>query len=336
MEKARRRLRGFTLIELLVVIAIIAILIALLLPAVQQAREAARRTQCKNNLKQLGLAMHNYHDTARQFPMGRVRCIVDARCSDPGNWNTSNIAWTAYLLPHFDQGPLYQSIDFNWDSRGNGGGMHAHGPNDQARRTTIGGLRCPSDGLGGEWFQRLPRTDYGWTNYAGCIGNQALVPGAARPDRMTGTFAENIGAKIRDYVDGTSNTIVISEILIGAKYNRSNPTTGDAHVDQFDFLQNTAVCNQTPYTDGQQRGMSWFYGEHPSANLYSSHFPPNHKLLGCAGNTNRALLVSRSLHVGGVQSVLGDGSVRFISENIDTRTWRLLGMKGDGLATGEF
>jgi prepilin-type N-terminal cleavage/methylation domain-containing protein len=187
---SRRRIRGFTLIELLVVIAIIAVLIALLLPAVQQAREAARRSQCRNNLKQIGLALHNYHDIYNQFPPARIRDII---AGEP--WTTSNIAWGAHLLAQLDQQPLFSQVDWNLFQRHDPIWQEINGP---VMQQVLGVFRCPSDSGRGRvnWITPemnrvtgpvMPQSRWGVplapTNYFGSVGPDTHVRTAADPGR---------------------------------------------------------------------------------------------------------------------------------------------------------
>lgn len=331
MINPRRTQKGFTLIELLVVIAIIAILVALLLPAVQQAREAARRTQCKNNLKQIGLALHNYHDVFSVFPPGRVRNtyegIVDA-------WYTGNIAWQPRILAQMEQGNIYQNIDWNLGRGTSGtdghGGVNGANPGG-ARRQIIPGFRCPSDpGTGGvPWIRPdgVPVTGapanagYAQNNYAAAVGVSTRLT-----NNPPGLFGQNTRRSMRDLTDGSSNTIAVAEIVIGF-YRVATNDSG----------------NNTPCVDGAkdsgstvQTGNSWFYAYFPQSAFFSSYLPPNGKTLDCGVNSDRVNVASRSMHTGGVQGLLGDGSVRFVSENIDLATWGRLGDISDGGVLGEF
>ena len=201
-----RRPRGFTLIELLVVIAIIAVLIALLLPAVQQAREAARRTQCKNNLKQLGLALHNYLDRTDRFPAGYFTA-VNASGTDTG----SGWGWAAMLLPELDQASLYHQIDFSQDIK-----APAHA---KARATVLIALKCPSE----VFRQTFSVTDTGGVvlnppilvahaSYVGVNGNGSVTDSVATMmSTNDGCLLRNQALRAGDITDGLSNTFFVGE-----------------------------------------------------------------------------------------------------------------------------
>jgi prepilin-type N-terminal cleavage/methylation domain-containing protein/prepilin-type processing-associated H-X9-DG protein len=200
----KRSLRGFTLIELLVVIAIIAVLIALLLPAVQAAREAARRAQCTNNLKQIGLALHNYHTAIDRFPMACSKNPLWGAGDTDGDWGYGR--WTgwsaqALLLPYMEQNPLYNAANFALGP-GAGGGMLGSWPNSTVYSTVINSYLCPSD----------PNADFDRSNsYFASIGSTTY----GSPINTSGMFAVWTCYGLRDCTDGSSNTIAFAESLTG-------------------------------------------------------------------------------------------------------------------------
>jgi prepilin-type N-terminal cleavage/methylation domain-containing protein/prepilin-type processing-associated H-X9-DG protein len=330
MQSSRNR--GFTLIELLVVIAIIAILIALLLPAVQQAREAARRSQCKNNLKQIGLALHNYHDVYSCLPAGRIR--GSGPFSGASTWLAGNIGILPRILAQMDQTAVFNMIDWNL---GNGtidgnGGVNGQTNPPGARRQIIAAFRCPTDpGRGGiSWTSPsgtkvnggTPDASYAHGNYMGNNGTTANMS-----TRTNGIFGQNTSTRLRDILDGTSETLLMSEIVIGfpALWVSETPSAGSP-----------CPTTGTAHTNGYQSGMSWFYALYPFHSVFTTRVGPNSRLWDCGANTDRVMHASRSLHTGGVQTVFCDGSVRFINENIDLATWEDLGDKADGQILGEF
>jgi prepilin-type N-terminal cleavage/methylation domain-containing protein len=310
-----RRARAFTLIELLVVIAIIAILIALLLPAVQQAREAARRTQCKNNLKQIGLALHNYHDVARTFPPQAVYSYWDGTANQPRHHT-----WISMILPYFDQAPLYNQIDFSAPAWGQ---AHVTG-------NTLTAVICPSD----TGTSRANTRNIVYSNYAASEGHHWWSD-ASGPNR--GVFTKGIESKMKDIVDGTSNTVAIAEVtggsFVGGPGNSNGngrPRIGNEAVFRAAFCAATftpAVTQGTdpngqliPHPDGSAIG-GWFQGGSPH------HYAPifmNH------GGVNTQWSGANSFHTGGIQALLADGSVQFFSENIDWGLWRALGSVNGG------
>ncbi|MEQ8852424.1 DUF1559 domain-containing protein [Gimesia sp.] len=298
--------RGFTLIELLVVIAIIAILIALLLPAVQQAREAARRSTCKNNLKQLGLALHNYHDTHRIFPPGDINAGgYDAGWLPAGSMRNH----TAYmfLLPFIDQAAIYNEINFslptgNSDGSGIGGG----GYQTATERKVIVFL-CPSDGYsagpytstsGAYAVRNAYRTSYSvlypWYNTGTSYDNY---------NDMTrkSVFGHNGAARLRDIQDGASNTMCMMETPLEKQSALRGPFWSG-------YVATGAVAAgyrkiNAPYSATDDR-VDWY--------------------------------TPGSEHVGGCHILLTDGAVRFISENIDFETQKALGSIRGGEVIGEF
>lgn len=292
--------KGFTLIELLVVIAIIAILVALLLPAVQQAREAARRSTCKNNLKQIGLALHNYHETHRVLPPLFV-IPTDPRATNPASNYTNALnstgadgngadpawAWGAFLLPFVDQATLYNKGEI-----GSGSLILDH---RDVYRTPLSVYMCPSDYARNPLdndtnWNRLTNSDY-WaakSNYV--AANDHEVP--TRGGTATGAFFENSNTAIRHIIDGTSNTIAIGErmyhpddtgVSCAAWAGMISTTSGSPH---GGFEREIAGTGEV--TINQVAGATW---------NFASAFNSNHE--------------------GGAHFLLFDGSVRFISENIN-------------------
>lgn len=324
-----RQRKGFTLIELLVVIAIIAILIALLLPAVQQAREAARRSQCKNNMKQLGLALHNYHDTVNTFPPSALgRCKAQLPAS-----NLLNTNGFVLLLPYIEQSALYNKYNFNtpgttWDS-GQNQVDASPGPdpvttgNAAVVKTILQAFLCPSDP--GSTVQASTGTNYGISaTNTGTGGAKTtydfVVYGLSNPcpeNWMTAApntiatrrmFGENSRCRIGDITDGTSNTVAIAETTLEVHNGRGNCWGYRGWVmSGVDLAVNT--INNWEYTPTN---------------------PPI--IIGRLGSWSRP----GSLHTGGMHILLADGSVRFLSENVDTTTRKNLSFMADGQVLGEF
>jgi prepilin-type N-terminal cleavage/methylation domain-containing protein/prepilin-type processing-associated H-X9-DG protein len=317
----RRQRPGFTLIELLVVIAIIAILVALLLPAVQQAREAARRSSCKNNLKQFGLAMHNYLEVHTRLPL----CL---------NATNKPISVHTYLLPYLDQAPLYQLVDFNtsWNSPSNA----------VARGTEVSTFLCPSEPsapLPAGWAGTSYRANQG----SGILYGQPSTNPANGNFGMpapNGVFISGMSLKLADVTDGTSNTAAFSEHPMGDFNNAQStqfdtfrpgtyPNTPDEAVEQ---------CRAMDPTDLSLQGVSnvgapWIQSYH-STTQYFHVAPPNDR--SCMFPPGRIATSAASFHPGGVQVVLCDGSVRFVNENIDIGIWRAVGARNSGRAIGEW
>ncbi|MEK6258302.1 MAG: DUF1559 domain-containing protein [Planctomycetota bacterium] len=319
MNRSRSR-RAFTLIELLVVIAIIAVLIALLLPAVQQAREAARRTQCKNNLKQLGLALHNYHDNFRGFPMGK---------------NSPNMSMHPRILPFIDQAPLYNTIDFNVSS--------THANNAAALATNIAAFRCPSDP------DKMPLLAGGRNNYYTNTGSHILndLPSTVVGNPTygmpipTGVFYSRSFTRMGHITDGTSQTAMMSERRLGDGSN--GLITPETDTFQPGTLPNTAdeardQCRAanigTVATQGKSNGgVPWMTPDH-TISYYYHVLTPNDR--SCMYPPGRIATTANSMHTGGVHLLLCDGAVRFVSSNIDLATWRGLGTREGGELLGDF
>jgi len=338
---------GFTLIELLVVIAIIAILIALLLPAVQQAREAARRTQCKNNLKQLGLAVHNYLDAMGVFPMGNAPSTNNrGGAALNGNLNASYFGFSpqALMLPYLDQAPLYNQLNFNLDAMDptviNGLA------NNVVIRTKLAAFLCPTD------------NDYLGANAAGnnyvASGGTSTWWNVAQADQ-NGMFNFRRRMSMRDLTDGSSNAIAFSESVKGDSNNNPNAfnefrdvarniaQVGTASVKtraNVDTMGAAAKAGGPTNHNGQVR-KDWAVGTMAQA-LFNTLAPPNWKFPDnvscntCSAFDGQGIFAARSQHTGGVHTLLGDGSTRFVSENIDFQTWQNLGSVADGNPLGDF
>ena len=347
LVERRIRHRGFTLIELLVVIAIIAILIALLLPAVQQAREAARRTQCKNNLKQLGLAMHNYLDVFGSFPPGAVHSSVPRSGTAPTSFGPS---FYGMLLPYVEQAALYQSLIWVGRSPGyvneSAGSAGARNHPIVMRAGPMAFIRCPSSAG--------PISDPSFANGRDPFAHYAGISGAV--DMLTynetrlfndgvlgiisggGMMLPNRGVKMRDCTDGTSNTMLLGEMsgklerLVPGTYSWVAPS-GTVH----GWLMGTRVAGVPPNLDpGGTSG-----NDQRCFNLVSIRYSPNqvpfaNQLFPGMGSNQGANNPLSSLHTGGVQILLTDGSVRFISQNMDLETLKQLSTRDDGRVMGEF
>ena len=310
MSPISSRRRAFTLIELLVVIAIIAILIALLLPAVQQAREAARRSQCKNNLKQLGLALHNYHDTYTCFPSGRTGPFESHTLPN----TESRFSTYVGLLPFIDQaarynqimGDLSHSVTYVWTS------------SYDAYKTPIDMIKCPSD-VDTDDIQGAAQS-----NYVFCIGDRYSNLHSTSGSQLRGIFGHYSSVRFRDIIDGTSNTAMVSECVrppgsgrtntanaFGANTtaNRTNPSACKASF--VDGAYTTALCDRD-----RSMGTRWTDGR-VAYNTFNTILSPNSAVCN-NGGADAGLLTASSMHEGGVHLLLADGSARFISENIDT------------------
>ncbi|MFN3151430.1 DUF1559 domain-containing protein [Bremerella sp.] len=339
-----RARRGFTLVELLVVIAIIGVLIALLLPAVQQAREAARRMQCSNNLKQLGVALHNYHDTFGSLPF---RNAGTGTPNSSGGLQRSRINGFMMLTPFFEQGAFYDQMIAPgtrnaWDGAFAGYAMDA--------------LLCPSDGSGRTSPQGAERGVYnyvmcGGDSLNGTAGGSETAP-VVRDSR--GLFASYKGYSFRDMTDGSSNTIALSEMVrpnnntdIGMLSGTTSVTNPAACKATYDYANNKYFS--TGWTGDTSRGYRFADGGEYFCG-FNTILPPNSPSCFSGGGSHWAagMYSAGSRHPGGVLCVFGDGSTRFVAETIDAGTqtttapafngsgpspygvWGALGTRGSG------
>jgi prepilin-type N-terminal cleavage/methylation domain-containing protein/prepilin-type processing-associated H-X9-DG protein len=322
MRRTGTGTRGFTLIELLVVIAIIAVLIALLLPAVQQAREAARRTQCKNNLKQLGLALHNYVDTAGTLPPGSGG-TGPFPCFFCGH-NSEILSGFVMLLPQMDMAPHWNKIT---STPGQGGYMFTssfpHPPG------AIAAFLCPSSPPVPDTLVGSITAGGADRSYKFCIGDDtrdAFLPNATPTVDHRGAFTWRKTRRLADISDGLSNTLFVAERELGANPNSS---LGRSAQNVAGIDNNPSLCRATAAGNVYKPGISvgttpdgdyWAMGQGPWT-FFSTALPPNGPSCWIGGEyfiygSNYA--AASSMHPGGAQVLMGDGSVRFVNQNIDT------------------
>jgi prepilin-type N-terminal cleavage/methylation domain-containing protein/prepilin-type processing-associated H-X9-DG protein len=354
-----RSSRGFTLIELLVVIAIIAVLIALLLPAVQAAREAARRSQCVNNLKQIGLALHNYHGVNNVFPMGSGSGVQNLNSyNSKHNWSIH-----AAMLPQMEQTPIYNAINFNMGTD-SGAGSLAYAVNSTVLTTQIKSFLCPSDPNSSS----VEVTGLATANncYFGCIGdttdtlqgNAVGVPSLAAV-QYTGLFAFQQSKSISNILDGTSNSVAFAEStvgsatatwgqrLIGLNSVSSIPAAAlqmNAFSNPTGVQSGIAACNAAWPVAGlgkidAQRGDSWAIGG-MAMTLFNTVVPPNgsnNQWAYCGSNNSGTMANfsnSDSYHTGGVNVLVADGHVQFVKNSVNLTTWWALGTVAGGEVIG--
>jgi len=338
---ALNRRRGFTLVELLVVIAIIGVLVALLLPAVQAAREAARRNQCLSNLRQMSLGLLNYESTHGAFPMA----FEYPATANPAELQSFGPNWTVRLLPYIEQAPLYDGFDLD---------QFMNQPvNAEARATEVSTLRCPSDHFNQEPLLlpggRGMTTQWARGNYAANAGNGPLLAGPWRkeiqingPDslgwqngRIRGVIGPNVAATVKDITDGLSNTILVGEVRAGITQadRRGTWAIGQAGASVLFWYGSGGdangpnVCN--PHADD-------------IAGLTQADVPLMTKecMPAYTGDEMNNQATTRSTHVGGVNLGMADGSAHFVSDDVETSgpwgsVWDKLIASADGEVIGE-
>ncbi len=330
--------RGFTLIELLVVIAIIAVLISLLLPAVQSAREAARRAQCTNNLKQLGLALHNYEQVVGTLP---PQVVLTGPSAGVVTWSNGFGAHVR-IMPFAEQGPLFNSINFDIDMQ--------TPPNTTVLAALVGILICPSE-VKPNTRPLADGTRYGIANYAFSVGDWFVWGGLGSSVRGRSAFGPNMARRWAEFTDGLSNSLLMSEGKASMTYYRDCPTLSLIQ-DPFDIPPPNAdpLAIAPEYLGGcalrvDEGRTQWFEsGSHHTG--FTTAWPPNKRTPGGPGmiyadvdlTSSREKLgrptfaasTARSYHPGGVNALLGDGSVRFVKDTLDGRIWRALGTVAGG------
>jgi prepilin-type N-terminal cleavage/methylation domain-containing protein/prepilin-type processing-associated H-X9-DG protein len=313
-----RKHRAFTLIELLVVIAIIAILIGLLLPAVQKVREAAARAQCSNNLKQLALAAHNYHDANGKLPPGR---------------DANSLSTHSYLLPYIEQGNLCMMMDMmsSWDAMSN----------SMATAVPVKIFLCPSDPTSqvpAGWAGNNYRTNQGNGILHSQPSTNSSDPNYGMP-APNGPFVPVLTVKLTDITDGTSSTAAFSEHMKG-DFNNGVSTPNDTfQPGTFPNTPDEAVSqcraidpNNLSLQGRSDVGAPWIRGYH-STTAYFHVAPPGDR--SCMYPPGRISTTANSAHTNGVNVSMCDGSVRFVAYSIPLLTWRAMGSRNGGEVVGE-
>lgn len=336
-----QRTKGFTLIELLVVIAIIGILVSLLLPAVQQARESARRMQCQNNLKQLDLALQNHESVLREFPSGVVR----RRWAQQPTWSSGHWAWGVFanLLPYVEQNSLHDELHLDKPLLGAPPFFPILPEHRNVVNKPVGLYLCPSD------FGTVLDDRYRPLNYVACLGSGVRTPTqeAGTDSDVDGVFYANSRTRPRDITDGLSNTLAFSETTLG----RGNPGPDgfvvftppsqpeDVWAALFPWVTVTlsdSACNSAG-AFGVTRGNTWASASHLSG-FFNAYLPPNSPRSDCIihYSFSPGWVAARSRHINGVNTAFADGSVRFVSDTVDLTTWRSLSTRDGGETAGGF
>jgi prepilin-type N-terminal cleavage/methylation domain-containing protein/prepilin-type processing-associated H-X9-DG protein len=328
-----RRRKAFTLIELLVVIAIIGVLIGLLLPAVQKVREAANRMKCTNNLKQIGLALHEYHDAYNVFPSGQYNPIAGDDPAGPPYFSRG--CWWHKVLPFLEQGNLFQAVDtymktiipagetyagsyppwLCWATNSNGNVSNSPG-----RLNVVPSTYCPSDGNSPKTMTVAGNQQGFHSNYVACAGSTAFNDPtvSSNGQALNGMFYPFSQTKIASVVDGTSNTLMTSEIIVVP-----DTTTHDLRGRVYNSWQGNVE-------------FSTLYPPNTSVSDKSNYCIPLPPFAPCTLTATLVEQAARSYHTGGVNAGLADGSVRFVSNNVTPTTWLALGTRALGEVLGNY
>lgn len=302
------------------VIAVIGVLVALLLPAVQSAREAARRSSCANNLKQIGVALQNFHGVYRRFPMGRGQPV-------PGIFSPQ-----AYLLPYLEETSLKDLVDYTSapTSFSVASGTYYDGArNYSAATTTISVFQCPSDVADG----RVPNSAFGGTNFVANVGSGTVDNG--NMVGADGVFFTGSKVSLRNILDGSSHTVAFSERTLGPGVNATTADRSLVYMLQLSNPNDASPTNCASPTKGTwyaQRSAKWILGNYGNA-LYNHYYGPNSSTWDCMNMAQqKGLTAARSMHSGGVSLLYCDGSVRFTDDAVAIDLWRALAT----IAGGEF